>query len=157
MREFVTSGTDHITKNVGFLQVKELIVTRKTEQLFSHCSAVLSGIFSWIASDDLLLPRIPLSTGMSRGRCSYVGLYLHTSYGSLPGGPVSELHCIFICTFGLVSFPSLFSLQILPCTSLNSLSNSCTLFFFYCCCTYVFLNINATFPVRLMLFIGICF
>lgn len=31
------------------------------------------------------------------------------------------------------------------------------LFFFNCCCTYMFLNINATFPVHLMLFIGICF
>lgn len=31
------------------------------------------------------------------------------------------------------------------------------LFFFNCGCTYMFLNINATFPVHLMLFIGICF
>lgn len=40
MREFVTRRTDCITKNVGFLQVKELVVTRNTEQLFGHCSAV---------------------------------------------------------------------------------------------------------------------
>lgn len=156
MKEFVTSRTDRITKNIGFLQVKELVVTRNTEQLFGHCSTVLSGIFSWIASDDLLLPRTPSSAGMSRGRCSCGDLGLHTSYGSLPGGPVSDLHCIFICTFELISFPSLFSLQTLPCTPLCSLSNSCTLSF-NCCRTYMFLNINATFPVHLMLFIGICF
>lgn len=154
MREFVTRRTDCITKNVGFLQVKELVVTRNTEQVFGHCSAGLSGISSWIASDDLLLPRIPSSAGMSRGRCSCVGLYLHT-VACLEALLVSYIVflsvLLSICHFLLFSPSKPFH----ACPS--TLFQIHVLFFFNCCCTYMFLNINATFPVHLMLFIGICF